>query len=283
MGQLRVLTKTIMTIPLRSKIVLTLVWLLLAAVPLSAQEFTKGFAADEKLLRGSIVSRVEGDETRVESATNDNIDRLYGVVVRSNETAVSLTVDPAGVLVATDGSFEVLVSDINGEIKEGDYLTASPIKGVAMKADDRQSKTIGQALMGFSAADPNQILTTREVVSNEGDSLTVGVGRILTDLDVRNNPLAYGVRAPEVLIRLGETVAGGPVSVTRIWGALSVLVLSFATGSVIFYAGIRTSIIAVGRNPLSKASVLRGFLQVTAISLSIFIIGGFAVYLILKL
>ena len=152
-----------------------------------------------------------------------------------------------------------------------------------MKADDRQSKTVGQALQDFNVEDPNQVLTTRDVVAGDGQNLTVGIGRVLVDMDVRNNPLAYGVQAPEVLIRLGETIAGGPVSVTRIWGALSVLMLSFATGSVIFYAGVRTSIIAVGRNPLSKASVLRGFLQVTAISLSIFIIGGFAVYLILKL
>lgn len=255
----------------------------LAVTPLVAQEFTQGFAADEELLRGAIVSRVEGDDTKVEGANSDSMERLYGAVVRSNETAVSLTVDPAGVLVATSGRFEMLVSNINGDVREGDYLTASSIRGIAMKADDRQSRTVGQALQDFNVDDPNQVLTTRDVTASDGQNLTVGVGRILADMDVRNNPLAYGVQAPEVLIRLGETIAGGPISVTRIWGALSVLVLSFATGSVIFYAGIRTSIIAIGRNPLSKASVLRGFLQVTAISLSIFIIGGFAVYLILKL
>lgn len=251
--------------------------------PLVAQEFTQGFATDETLLRGALVSRVENDDAKVASASLETVDRLYGVVVRSNETAVSLTVDPAGVLVATSGRFEMLVSNINGEIKQGDYLTASAIKGIAMRADDRQSKTIGQALVDFNADQPEQILTTRDVTTSEGQTISVGIGRILVDLDVRNNPLAFGVQAPEVLIKLGETIAGGPVSVTRIWGALSVLALSFATGSVIFYAGIRTSLIAIGRNPLSKASVLRGFLQVSAISLSIFLIGGFAVYLILKL
>lgn len=272
-----------MTISFRYRLVATLLLALLVVVPLAAQEFTQGFGADEKLLRGAVVSRVEGDDAKVEGALTDSIERIYGVVVRSNETAVSLTVDPAGVLVATSGRFEMLVSNINGDVREGDYLTASSIRGIAMKADDRQTKTLGQALQDFDVEDPNQVLTTREVTANDGQMLTVGIGRVLADLDVRNNPLAYGVQAPEVLIRLGETIAGGPVSVTRIWGALSVLLLSFATGSVIFYAGIRTSIIAIGRNPLSKASVLRGFLQVTAISLAIFIIGGFAVYLILKL
>lgn len=252
-------------------------------LPVQAQEFTQGFGADEKLLRGALVSRVEGDENKVESAVVSAVDRIYGVIVRSNESPVTLTFDPSGVLVATSGRYEMLVSNINGEINDGDYLTASSIKGIAMKADDRQGKSVGQALQNFDTTDQNQVLSTKEVNSVEGQQRTVAIGRILVDLDIRNNPLSYGVLAPEVFVQLGETIAGGPVSVTRIWGALGTLVLSFATGSVIFYAGVRTSIIAIGRNPLSKASVLRGFLQVTAISLAIFIVGGFAVYLILKI
>ena len=256
-------------------------FVLMASV--SAQQFTQGFATDEKLLRGAIVARVEGDEGKVEAASLDSIARLYGVVVRSNESAVTLTVDTAGVLVATSGRYEMLVSNLNGEIRAGDYLSASPIKAVAMRADNRQEKSIGQALQAFDTSNPDNILTTEDVTAENGKTFTTAIGRILVDLDVRNNPLAFGVQAPEVLIRLGESIAGGPVSITRIWGALAVTLLTFATGSLIFYVGVRTSIIAIGRNPLSKASVLRGFLQVTAISLVIFIIGGFAVYLILKI
>jgi hypothetical protein len=256
---------------------------LVLAGPLLAQEFTQGFRTDQDLLKGEVVARVEGDETKVERASLSSGDRLYGAVVRADEATVSLTDDTAGVLVATSGRFEVLVTNLNGEIKTGDYLTSSPIAGVAMKADDRQNKTIGQAVQDFNTADPNNILAVREATAQDGTTKTAAMGRILVDLDVRNNPLAFGIFAPQVLIELGETIAGGPVSVTRIWGALAVLTLSFLTGSIIFYAGVRTSLIAIGRNPLSKGSVLRGFFQVTAISLTIFLVGGFAVYLILKL
>ena len=265
------------------KILLMALAVFVINLPALAQEFTQGFATDQKLLKGEIVARVQGDDSKVEKATQSGLDRLYGVVVRSNETAVSLTVDQGGVLIATSGRFEMLVTNINGEIGEGDYLTASPIAGIAMKADDRQARTLGQSLQNFDTSQPSQILTTREVTSTEGEKLSAAVGRVLVDLDIRNNPLSFGILAPEILIELGETIAGGPVSVTRIWGALGVLALSFVTGSVIFYAGIRTSLIAIGRNPLSKTSVLKGFLQVTAISLIIFVVGGFAVYLILKL
>lgn len=255
----------------------------LMGLPVLAQEFTQGYGADEKLLRGAVVSRTEADDSKVEGSLVAHVERMHGVVVRSNETPVTLTFDPSGVLVATSGRYEVLVSNINGEINEGDYITASSIKGVAMKADERQSRSLGQALQSFDTSDSNQVLATEEVLTSEGEPRTVAIGRVLTDLDTRNNPLAFGVQAPQVLIELGESIAGGPVSVTRIWGALATLVLSFVTGSIIFYAGVRTSIIAIGRNPLSKASVLTGFVQVTATSLVIFAVGGFAVYLILKL
>lgn len=265
------------------RIIIGLALSFIFVLPVAAQEFTQGFGADEKLLRGAVVSRVEGDDSKVEGSLVDAVDRMHGVVVRSNESAVTLTFDSSGVLVATSGRYEVLVSDMNGEVREGDYLTASPLRGIAMKADQRQTKSLGQTLQTFDSNDQNQILATESVTTSVGEQRTVAIGRVLTDLDVRNNPLAFGVQAPQVLIELGETIAGGPVSVTRIWGALATLLLAFATGSVIFYAGVRTSIIAIGRNPLSKASVLRGFLQVTATSLVIFIVGGFAVYLILKI
>lgn len=256
---------------------------IIAVAPrIQAQDLTQGFLTSEKLLRGAVVARGT-DDKHVESATFDNIDRLYGAVIRSNETALSLSSDPGEVFVATTGRYEMLVSDVNGPIKNGDYLTVSPIAGIAMRADDRQSRVVALALQDFDTSNPANILTTTDVKTADGQVRNVAIGRVLADLDVKNNPLAFGIRAPEVLIEIGQSIAGGPVSVTRVWGALIVTVLSFLTGSVIFYAGVRTSIIAIGRNPLSKSSVLKGFLQITLISLAIFATGGFAVYLILKI
>lgn len=208
------------------KLIYGIVLGLMFAVPVFAQDFTQGFGADEKLLRGAVVSKTEDDENKVEGSTAEFADRMHGVVVRSNESPVILTYDTSGVLVATSGRYEVLVSNVNGEIQAGDYITASPIKGVAMKADDRQPKSLGRAMAAFDTEDQNQVLATEEVTTREGQQRTVAIGRVLTDLDVRNNPLAFGIQAPQVLIKLGETIAGGPVSVTRIWGAFGTLVLS---------------------------------------------------------
>jgi hypothetical protein len=46
---------------------------------------------------------------------------------------------------------------------------------------------------------------------------------------------------------------------------------------------VRSSMIALGRNPLSRKSILRGMFQVIITSIIIFICGLFGVYLLLKL
>jgi hypothetical protein len=62
-----------------------------------------------------------------------------------------------------------------------------------------------------------------------------------------------------------------------------VMLLAAAIAGAILYAGIRTSMIAIGRNPLAKSSVTRNLLSVVITSVIILIIGIVAVYLILKL
>jgi len=51
----------------------------------------------------------------------------------------------------------------------------------------------------------------------------------------------------------------------------------------VMYSGIRSGMIAVGRNPLSKKSIIRSLIQTVIAGLIIFLAGVFAVYLLLKL
>ena len=53
-------------------------------------------------------------------------------------------------------------------------------------------------------------------------------------------------------------------------------------GSLI-YSAVRSSLIAIGRNPLSKKSIIRGLFQVVIIGLMVFLSGIFGVYLLLRL
>src|SRR5690606_23527601 len=106
---------------------------------------------------------------------------------------------------------------------------------------------------------------------------------IKIDINIMQNPLAKSAAVtPEWLGAIGQAIAGKTVSPARLYISAGMLLIgSFIAGAVL-YSGIRSSIIAIGRNPLSKKSILRGLLQVIFTSLIVFIISVVGVYLLLK-
>ena len=262
-------------------IAISLFLVLFSSAVVIAQEFTQGYGTTDQLIRGSLVSRHESDETLVDGADNENLSRLFGVVVRADESAVLLTTDTAGVYIATTGRYEVLVSTLGGDIKTGDYITASSITGVGMKAGNSQELVIGQALQDLDLSNPDAILGTTTATSADGQVHDVVIARVLADLDVKRNP-RLSQSAPELIVKFSELIAGKPVSLLRVYAAMAVLIVTAGLGGTMLYSGIKSSFVAVGRNPLSKRSIMRGLFQVVATSMAIFLSGFFAVYLILK-
>jgi len=59
--------------------------------------------------------------------------------------------------------------------------------------------------------------------------------------------------------------------------ALSGIVLA---GSLV-YGAVKNSLISLGRNPLSRSYIYKGFTQTVAIALVILVVAGFIVYLLL--
>ena len=267
------------------KIALILVGYLLAVViPLAAQDFTQGYSTDETLLRGSVVGLNKEDNNKVETITSDRSADSFGVAVRSNDSAVTLTNDRTGVFIATTGRFEVLISDINGDINPGDYLAVSSIRGIAMKSDSQQSHVLGKALTASNLGDANNVLSQATVVDDSGNEIEVAVGRVLADILIQENPDAANTgRAPQFLINISSQIAGKPVSALRIYAAIAIILVASAIAGSLLYSAVKSSIISIGRNPLSKRSVLAGLAQVVIISVIIFMSGLFAVYLILKI
>jgi hypothetical protein len=85
-----------------------------------------------------------------------------------------------------------------------------------------------------------------------------------------------------IISRFGQNVTNKSVSTIKSYLSLLILLASFIIAGVILYAGIRSSITAVGRNPLSKRSVMRSLAQVIITSFTVVIVGVFAVYLLLR-
>jgi hypothetical protein len=237
--------------------------------------FVVGYEADQPLEKGRIVALVKDNPQKVEPVPYDQPDRIHGVVVDANDAPVTLTSEGQKVFVATGGRHDVLVSAENGIINVGDYLSMSNADGIAAKATDKQEYILGKALSNFDGH--TGIITT-------GDN-KAGIARVVADISVSRNPIKrIDVNfLPKFLQKTAEGIAGKPVNMTRVYVSLGILIITGLIAGSLLYGGVRSSIISIGRNPLSKKSIIRGLFQVVIVSLIIFLTGIFAVYLLLKL
>jgi hypothetical protein len=252
--------------------------------PLIAQSVTQGYSTDENIQRGMMVRLSKTDTGKVTFLTNDSVDDMFGVVVSRGDSPLTVTTEGQQVYVANSGQHEVLVSDQNGNVGVGDLVTISAIAGVGMKAGNSQSLVLGKSLNGF---DPNKgSLSSSKVKNASGQEQTVKLGLTTVDIDVTRNPLLKGeAQVPAALKKAAQDIAGKDkeVGANRIYIGVVVLILASVVSAIVLYAGIHSAMIALGRNPLSRKTIIRSMIQVVIISLIIFLSGLFGVYLLLKL
>jgi hypothetical protein len=249
-----------------------------------AQSVAQSYAADTPLQAGMIV-RLGEDKSKVAPVNQATADKAYGVIVRPNDAPLSLSEGDAQqlVYVATTGNYKVLMSDQNGSIKQGEYVVISAIEGIGMKVDTASNYVVGKALENFDAN--SKSLTQTTVKDTAGHERTVKIGYVRMDVNIGKNPLHKGAvsNVPDFLQKAADAIAGKPVSAVRVYLSVIILIIAGAIVISILYAGIRTSIIALGRNPLARKSIFRNLFRVILLGLTILLIGIFAVYLILKL
>lgn len=208
-----------------------------------------------KIVEGTLVSLKSGGPGVVEMANSTNAHQLIGVV--GEKPLAALTSSTSSVQVITGGVAVALVSDIEGEIKTGDKITASPIAGVGMKASS------GSMVIGTAQADLASVKTTEHSITDvSGKVHTVKVGLIPTQVDVTfYSETGDKTYVPAFLQEFADAVAGKQVSSIRILIAVLVLLLAFVSIAVLLYAAVKSSIISIGRNPLSEGSVRKGLWQ----------------------
>ena len=259
--------------------------LVAAAIPVVAEvTVTQGYGSDVLLQRGMIVGLKKDDPRKVEPINSDDYDRLHGVVIGANESAVLLGRDDEKVYVASGGRFPALVSNQNGNINVGDYVAVSSVKGVGMRAGDVEPVILGKAIEAFDASNKDNVKSAVTVKDNSGNEEQLAIGVITVDVSIGKNPMLKSNNdLPSALRRASELIAGKPVNPIRVYMSLVVLTVATAIAGSLIYSAVRSSITAIGRNPLSKRAIMRGLFQVVIIGLLVFISGIFGVYLLLKL
>jgi hypothetical protein len=266
---------------------LALVVVLFLALASSTQALvtlTQGYGADQLLQRGMIVGLKPDDPRKVEPINSDDYDRVHGVVIGANESAVLLGRDDEKVYVASGGRFPTLVSNQNGNINVGDYVAVSSLAGIGMHAGDVEPVILGKAIETFDGSNKDDVTSTVIVKDNNGNERTLALGIVMVDVSIGKNPLLKSNDTlPDALKRASEFIAGKPVNPIKVYISMAILIIATAIAGSLIYSAVRSSMISIGRNPLSKKAIMRGLFQVVIIGLIVFLSGIFGVYLILKL
>lgn len=255
--------------------------LLAVAVPLLAHALTavsEGYNSDDKLPLAAIVSLKKGSTKDVELTTSDNVDNMLGAVIAPENSLLALTNGSSTeTQVATNGEVQVLVSDINGTVKRGDHITASPISGVGMKTTDNAR------VLGIAQGDTVDSDTEKQTYKQkDGTEKTVKITTVPVQINI-----SYYFKEPDktlvpsALQNVANSLAGKEVSTMPILISTAIFTVMIVVVVAIVYSMIRSSIISVGRNPMSQSAVYRGVIQISALVLAILGVGVVAIYLIL--
>lgn len=246
-----------------------------------AESISQAYNSEIQISEGSAVALINNSQNTIELATQENKNLLLGVVVASQNSLVNINSDQGNTQVIVNGPANLLTCDINGEIANGDALTTSPIAGVAMKATET-TRIIGFAQANFSSNSQKQFQT---INNKKGENVKVAivvmpVNIAIADYSPKNNLDNNGVISG--VQSLAYNLSGKNISAVRALVALIVLLVAAIVSIVIVYSSVNSSIKAIGRNPLSKRTVLLSFVQII-IAVAIIMLSGLSIaYLIIS-
>lgn len=277
-----------------SQLIISATFIIAASIALATTVFAvdygggsvQGYSAEQPIDHGTIVELKDRDKRQVAVANQKELKNMFGVVVDPQILPIRLSSENLQneTYVAVSGTYTVLVSTQGGDIIAGDYITLSSLNGVGMKAGTEEESVLGRAVGSFN--DSSVIRGTAQVKDVDGNLISdVKLGSIPVTIEIQSNPneKSTEVNVPEILRRVGQAIAEKEVSAIRIYISMAITAVSLITALVVLYVGIRSSVISIGRNPMSKKSIFRALLEVILTSAVILVIGLFAVYLLLRL
>lgn len=237
---------------------------------------SESYSTSDDLSIGSIVSVKDNQTDIVMASDSSNVDNLLGVVIASGSSLLTLSNGKDNqVQVATSGTLPVIVSDINGEVKRGDHITAGPIRGVGMRA------TANVRVVGIAQGKMSNV-REQKYKDNDGVEKTMKLGEVPVLVNV-----AYYFKEPDKTIvpaaiqNVANSLAGREVGTVPIIISGAIFLIMLIIVSSLIYSMIRSSIISVGRNPLSQSAIYRDLVQLSGLVVGILGVGLITIYLVL--
>ena len=188
---------------------------------------------------------------------------VIGVV--STKPAVSLnleTENKSAYPIVTTGNVKVNVSSINGDIKEGDFISSSSIPGAR-----QTGYVIGRALESYASKDKKAVGSINIALNLHYSYSSEKTGESLKD--ILNLSVLATYESPSAVFKY--VVAG------------IVILISFVLGIVSFGRVANTGVEALGRNPLAGKMIQLGIVMNVLITISIIAAGFGIAFLIIRL
>jgi hypothetical protein len=262
-----------------------LTWLMALAVvsfivpaSLYAASVAKGYSTSDQQLQVGMAASLVSSNGNVERATDKSQDNFVGIVTTKEQNSLVVTGQNQNVYVTTEGQTKALVTDVGGEIKRGDHLSLSPLRGYLMRGQGSDLKSVAIALEDFTVGSSVKL----DVTDANDQPRSVQVASV--GVEVRRPEfvdVTYSKRP--LLSNFARSLTGKEVSQWQVAVALIIFfVLLVAIGSVI-YSAVHSTIEALGRNPLAKADIYKEFMQVLLISVAILVFGGLMIFALLWL
>lgn len=237
---------------------------------------SESYQSQSTLPVGTIVSLVKDSRTDVEPSLTSNVDNLLGVTINPDSSLITVsTGNTQQAQIATSGTLPVMVSNINGEVKRGDHVTASPLKGLGMLANGNVR------VVGIAQGD----MTSRreEIIKDvDGNDQKVTIGEVPVLINV-----AYFFKEPEKSVipaslqNVANSLAGREVQPIPIIISGAIFIVTIIAVVSIIFSMIRHSIISVGRNPMSQSAVYRDVIHLSALVVGILAVATVAIYMVL--
>lgn len=252
----------------------------LSPVGAASANLSRSYQAGENIPNGSIVSLITRRSGYVQLANTNNDGRLIGVALPSQDSLLAIDPTNSSVQVAIAGTVNTLVTSVNGNIKVGDQISASPFDGIGMEALPG-IRIIGIAQTSFSSTSPEA--TTEQVKDKNGKLQQIKVGYVrLTIAIASGNTSAAGSQAANFLQRLIKSLTGRTIPTIRIVLGIVVAFLSLVSLVTLIYTSIYGSIISVGRNPLAKHAIFRTLIFVMIVACLTIAIASVTIYYLLQ-
>jgi hypothetical protein len=228
---------------------------LVAQLVSAGADLAEVYYSNETLEPGDVVAldpSVDGNVRRTTAAYDTH---AIGVISTRPGLLLSEAAKAGGepVMVALSGRIPVKVTTANGSIVAGDYLTASDIPGVAMKAT-RSGIVIGQALSGFDGEGVGEVMA---FVKNMH-----GTGADIASLDAQNQQFTAGLSVTGTGLVANFVNASGASIGTITGDSFSVTTATIGTLTVSQINSPALDVIASSTEALNaQLAVQLGFIQ----------------------